>query len=105
MMPGGQRIGRRKEYEDIGPQRPRCGIAAMLVLLSAFASSDLLAASADSVRSQIAVAIAGASAILDQSAVAHGGSQALQSVYSGSGNAPLWSPRGQGTRPGGSTAP
>jgi hypothetical protein len=39
MMPGGQRIGRRKEYEDIGPQRPRCGIAAMLVLLSAFASS------------------------------------------------------------------
>jgi len=31
MMPGGQRIGRRKEYEDIGPQRPRCGIAAMLV--------------------------------------------------------------------------
>jgi murein L,D-transpeptidase YcbB/YkuD len=98
MTPGGHGIGRRKDYEDIGPQRWRCGIAAMLVLLSAFVSSDLHAASADSVRSQIAGAIASASSILDQSAVAHGGSQALQSVYSGSGNAPLWSREGGATR-------
>src|SRR6266404_5222610 len=98
MTPGGHGIGRRKVYQSIGPQRPRCGIAAMLLLLSAFVSSDLHAASADSVRSQIAGAIAGAGAILDQSAVAHGGSQALQSVYSGSGNAPLWSREGRATR-------
>src|SRR6266403_6024757 len=98
MTLGGHGIGRREVYQGIGPQRRRCGIAAMLVLLSAFVSSDLHAASTDSVRLQIAGAIAGAGAILDQSAVAHGGAQALQSVYSGSGNAPLWSREGRATR-------
>jgi len=44
MTPGGHGIGRRKDYEDIGPQRWRCGIAAWFVLLSAFVSSDLHAA-------------------------------------------------------------
>jgi murein L,D-transpeptidase YcbB/YkuD len=82
----------------IGPQRRRRGIAAMLLMLSALANVDLHAASADSVRSQIAGAIASASAMLDQSAVAQGGSQALQSVYSGTGNAPLWSREGRATR-------
>src|SRR5712671_8238023 len=57
MTLGGHGIGRRKVYQGIGPQRWRCGIAAMLVLLSAFVSSGLHAASTDSVRLQIAGAI------------------------------------------------
>ena len=72
------------------------GITAMLLLLSVFAGLDVRAASGDGVRTQIAGAIA--SATLDQSTLAHGGSQALQSVYSGSENAPLWSREGRATR-------
>jgi len=70
----------------------------MLVLLSAFANLDLHAASAGDMRSQIASALASASASLDRSTLAHGGLQALQGVYSGSGNRPLWSREGKATR-------
>jgi hypothetical protein len=82
----------------VGPQGRPCGIIAILLVLITFDSFDLHAASADGVRSQIADAVASASAILDQSTSAHGGSQALQSVYSGSGNSPLWSRDGTATR-------
>jgi L,D-transpeptidase YcbB len=74
----------------------RCGITAVLLFLSVFVNFDLHAASADGVGSRIASASAGV--ILHQSAAAHGGSQALQSVYSGTGNAPLWSREGRATR-------
>jgi L,D-transpeptidase YcbB len=74
----------------------RCrGITAVLLLLSVVAGLEVRAASGDGVRTRIAGAIA--SATLDQSTLAHGGSQALQSVYSGPGNAPLWSREGRGT--------
>jgi len=69
----------------------------VLALLSAFAHLDLHAASADGVRSQIASAVAGASAILDQSALAHGGTEALRSLYSDSGDTPFWSRQGSAT--------
>jgi len=75
----------------------RRGISAMLVFLSAFTNLDLHAASADGVRSRIAGAIASASAILDQSALAHGGSEALQSLYSDLADAPVWSRQGNAT--------
>jgi len=92
MMPGGQRIGRRLRHRR-NARAPVC--------LRQF---RLHAASADSVRSQIAGAIASASSILDQSVVAHGGSQALQSVYSARGTL-LCGVAGRGHAPGGSTAP
>jgi len=79
----------------IAPQMRCHGITAVLLLLSVAAGLEVRAASGDGVRTQIAGAIA--SAPLDQSTVAHGGSQALQSVYSGRGNAPLWSREGRGT--------
>jgi murein L,D-transpeptidase YcbB/YkuD len=82
----------------VGPQSRPCGIITILLVLITFASFDLHAASADGPRSQIAAAVASASAILDQSTAAHGGSQALQSVYSGSGHSPLWSRDGTATR-------
>jgi murein L,D-transpeptidase YcbB/YkuD len=81
----------------IGPQSGPCRIAATLLLVTAFADLDLQAASADGVRSRIAGAVASASATLNQSTVAHGGSQALPSVYTDSGNVPLWSREGSAT--------
>jgi len=98
MTPGGQSVGRREDCECIEPRRPRRGVAAMLLFLSAFVNLDLDAASAGDVRSQIASALASASASLDQSTMAHGGLQALQGVYSGSGNGLLWSREGRATR-------
>lgn len=82
----------------LGQQRRRCGIAATLLLLAALASFDLRAESADEVRSQIEGSLARAGAILNRPAVPHGESQALQSVYAATGNAPLWSREGRATR-------
>ena len=73
----------------------RSGTCAILLLISGFAGVGVHAASADGVRSQIGGALAGAT--LDQSTLAHGGLQALQSVYAGSGDAPLWSSAGRAT--------
>jgi L,D-transpeptidase YcbB len=74
------------------------GLGAILLALAAFADSDAHAASVDGVRAQIATVIPGAGEFLDQSAVGHGASQALQSAYSSMGNAPLWIRDGRVTR-------
>jgi murein L,D-transpeptidase YcbB/YkuD len=76
----------------------RCGIAAILAVLCAHGDFELRAADTGGLRTQIALAIPGVKALIDQSAVAHGGSQALQSVYLSTGNAPLWSQGGMATR-------
>jgi L,D-transpeptidase YcbB len=73
----------------------RSGITAILLLISAFAGLGVHAASVDGVRSQIGGVLAGAT--LERPTLAHGGSQALQSVYARSGNAPLWSSVGRAT--------
>jgi L,D-transpeptidase YcbB len=86
----------RGDVKSIGLPWRRLG--PMLLVLAALADFEVRAASADGVRAQIAVALPGAGELLDQSAVAHGASQALQSVYSRTGNAPLWIRDGRVTR-------
>jgi murein L,D-transpeptidase YcbB/YkuD len=78
-------------------RRRRCRIAAVLLVCSAFAGFELRAAGLDSVRALIANVIPSTYALLGASAMAHGGSQALQSVYSSTGNAPLWIREGRAT--------
>jgi len=73
-------------------------IAAVLLFPGAFADCEVHAASAEGMRAEIAAAIPSAGDLLDPSAVAHGALQALQGVYSSSGNAPLWLRDGRVTR-------
>ena len=67
------------------------------VLLVLAVRSEARADVAD-ISAQIAAEVPSAATLLDQSAIAHGGSQALQSVYTSTRNAPLWSRDGRATR-------
>jgi len=74
------------------------GLASMLLALCAVQStSNLRAADGNDLHAQIAAAIPGAQALLDTSATAHGGSRALENLYSGTNDALLWSHSGKVT--------
>ena len=73
-------------------------LAAMfLALCAAQTTYDLRAADGNGIRAQIAAAIPGAQALLDTSATTHGGSQALESLYSSTNDPLLWSHDGKVT--------
>lgn len=77
--------------------RRRPHIAAIVIILCAFAGLEVRAAGEDGVRAEILKMIPGADALLGASTVAHGGAHALQSVYFDTGNAPLWTRDGKAT--------
>jgi len=72
-------------------------ILTILLALCALAGAPVRAAGTEGVPAQIAKAIPGAGALLGASAVAHGGAEALQSVYFAGGDAPLWIRQGRAT--------
>jgi L,D-transpeptidase YcbB len=86
------------------PRRGSTSLATIfLVLCAARGTPDLFAADGNTLQAQIAAAIPGAQALLDSSAIAHGGPQALQNLYTGAtanagtGGALLWSRDGKVT--------
>jgi murein L,D-transpeptidase YcbB/YkuD len=79
------------------PSRRSPVIAAILLVLSAFAGAPPRAAGTDGVPAEIAKAIPGADALLGASTVAHGGAQALQGAYFATGDTPLWTREGRAT--------
>jgi murein L,D-transpeptidase YcbB/YkuD len=70
-----------------------CIIAAILLV----PGLQLRAADVESLRTQIAQVVPSAGAVLGTSTLAHGGSEALQSIYSATGNAPVWIREGRAT--------
>ncbi len=72
-------------------------IAAILLALSTLAAASSDAADTNGVAAEIAKAISNADALLGASTVAHGGAQALHSVYFASGDGPLWIRGGRAT--------